>query len=56
MKEKKVKTVSLCQQGSCCPVVRLTGESVEIGEKDNLCILTEEQWEILKEKILCREI
>jgi len=56
MKENKVKIVSLCQQGSCCPVVRFTGESVEIGEKDNLCVLTKEQWEILKGKVLSREI
>jgi hypothetical protein len=29
---------------------------VEIGEKDNTCVLTKEQWETLKDKILKREL
>jgi len=29
---------------------------VEIGEKDNACVLTREQWEVLKEKIKTEEI
>jgi len=29
---------------------------VEIGEKDNTCVLTREQWEVLKDKILKKEI
>jgi len=29
---------------------------VEIGEKDNACVLTREQWEVLKDKILKKEI
>ncbi len=50
------KIVTLCREGSCCPVVRITDEHVEIGEKENLCILTLDQWEILKDKIQSREI
>jgi len=29
---------------------------VEIGEKDNACVLTREQWEVLKDEILKKEI
>jgi len=53
---KRVKIVSLCHPGSCCPVVKIDEEHVEIGEKDNLCILTKSEWEVLKQKILNREI
>ena len=51
-----MKIVNLCAQGSCCPVVKIADTQVEIGEKDNTCILTKEQWEVLKEKILNKEI
>lgn len=51
-----MKIVSLCGEGSCCPVVKITEEQVEIGEKDNLCILTKAQWETLKEKVLKKEL
>ena len=47
-----MKIVVLCREGSCCPVVKITDEHVEIGEKDNLCVLTKGEWEILKEKIV----
>ena len=53
---KKMKIVTLCREGSCCPVVKITDEHVEIGEKDNTCVLTKEQWETLKEKILKKEL
>ena len=53
---KKMKIVTLCREGSCCPVVKITDEYVEIGEKDNTCVLTKAQWETLKEKILKKEI
>ncbi len=52
----KVKIVTLCQEGSCCPVVKITNEQVEIGEKDKICVLTKSQWETLKQKILNKEI
>jgi hypothetical protein len=51
-----MKIVSLCGQDSCCPVVKITEEHVEIGEKDNVCVLTRSEWEILREKILNKEI
>ncbi len=51
-----MKIVSLCKEGSCCPVVKIADEHVEIGEKDNVCVLTKSEWETLKQKILNREI
>jgi hypothetical protein len=51
-----MKIVSLCAAGSCCPVVKITDKQVEIGEKDNICVLTKEQWESLREKILNKEL
>ena len=51
-----MKIVSLCAKDSCCPVVKITDTQVEIGEKDNRCILTKDQWETLKEKILEKEL
>ncbi len=51
-----MKIVSLCGQDSCCPVVKIADEHVEIGEKDNICVLTKSEWEALREKILDREI
>jgi hypothetical protein len=51
-----MKIVSLCQPGTCCPVVKITDEYVEIGEKDNICILKKSEWETLKKKILEEEI
>lgn len=51
-----MKIVRLCREGSCCPVVKVSNEQVEIGEGDNTCILTREQWEALKEKILSEEL
>jgi hypothetical protein len=51
-----MKVVTLCKEGSCCPVVKITETQVEIGEQDNLCVLTREQWEALKEKVLSKEL
>ncbi len=51
-----MKIVSLCGQDSCCPVVKIDDERIEIGEKDNICVLTKSEWEVLKQKILNREI
>lgn len=51
-----MKIVKLCREGSCCPMVKISQDKVEIGEKDNTCVLTTEQWEILKEKILGKEL
>ena len=51
-----MKVVTLCKEGSCCPVVKIADEHVEIGEKDNVCILTKSEWETLKEKIINKEV
>lgn len=51
-----MKIVSLCRDCQCCPVVKIEDERVEIGEKDNICVLTKSEWEVLKEKILNGEI
>jgi hypothetical protein len=52
--------VSLCVDGVCdppkCPVVDVQEDRVLIGEKDNTCTLTREQFDILKEKIRNNEI
>jgi len=51
-----MKIVNLCSTGSCCPVVKIMDTKVEIGEKGNSCVLTKEQWETLKEKIVKKEL
>ena len=53
---KGMKIVKLCKEGSCCPEIRISDTQVEIGEKDNTCVLTQVQWGILKEKIITKEI
>ena len=52
----EMKIVNLCSCGSCCPVVKVTDDHVEIGEEGNLCVLTSEEWETLKSKIMSKEI
>jgi hypothetical protein len=51
-----MKIVTLCKEGSCCPVVKITDDKIEIGEKGNLCVLTREQWEAFKAKIINKEL
>ncbi len=51
-----MKIVTLCAEGSCCPVVKVTDERIEIGEPGNLCVLTPSEWEVLKSKIVSKEI
>jgi hypothetical protein len=51
-----MKIVNLCGSDSCCPVVKITDEQVEIGEEDNTCVLKKDEWEVLKKKILDKEI
>jgi hypothetical protein len=53
---KELKVVRLCKEGSCCPEVRVERDKVTIGEDKNICTLTREQWDILKEKIVNKEI
>ena len=45
------KIVSLCGSCSQCPVVKVRDKEVEIGEEGNLCVLTREQFEELKDKV-----
>ena len=51
-----MKIVSLCGTCQQCPMVKITDSRVEIGEKENTCVLTKAQWETLKEKILKKEL
>ena len=51
-----MKVVKLCREGSCCPEVKITDTKVAIGEKGNNCVLTLEQWKILKERVLSKEL
>ncbi len=51
-----MKIVELCKEGSCCPVVKIADDRVEIGEEGNLCVLSKDEWETLKAKILSREV
>jgi len=51
-----MKIVSLCGACESCPVVKIDDEHVEIGEQDNVCVLTKSEWETLKQKILNKEI
>ena len=51
-----MEIVSLCHCCDACPVVKIDEERVEIGEKDNTCVLTKSEWEVLKQKILNKEI
>ena len=52
--------VSLCIGDFCipnkCPVVDVQEDKVIIGEKDNICTLTKEQFGILKKAILNKQI
>ncbi|MDH7506879.1 MAG: hypothetical protein QHH15_03725 [Candidatus Thermoplasmatota archaeon] len=52
--------VTLCIGDVCvplkCPVVDVQEDKVIIGEKKNICVLTKEQFNILREKILRGEL
>jgi hypothetical protein len=52
--------IVLCTDDTCvpqkCPTVDVAGDTVKIGEKDNICTLTKDQFNILKEKIKNGEI
>ena len=51
-----MKVVSLCTACEHCPVVKIDDERVEIGEKDNICVLTKGEWETLRQKVLNGEL
>lgn len=48
--------VYLCGERGCCPYVEIMGEEVIIGEEGNRCILTKEQFNELKKKIIEGEL
>ncbi len=50
------RIIELCKECDKCPVVEISDTQVKIGEKGNLCVLTKEQFEILKEKIKSGEL
>lgn len=56
----KIMKVTLCIGDVCiptkCPVVDVQEDKVIIGEKKNVCTLTREQFNILREKILRGEL
>ena len=58
-RSEKMKVV-LCNDGVCvppkCPTVAFTRDAVIIGEADNSCRLTKEQFAIMKDKIKKGEI
>ena len=47
---KKLK-VYLCGEKGCCPSVEIKEDAVIIGEEDNMCTLTHDEWNELKTKI-----
>jgi hypothetical protein len=51
-----MKTVSLCGGATCCPVVKLGEDDVQIGEKGNLCRLSKTEWNMLVEKVRAGEL
>ncbi len=51
-----MKKVTLCHDKGCCPEVIVEDTKVTIGEKDNICVLTKTEWEILREKVLNGEL
>jgi len=50
-----LKIVKLCVDDSC-PVVEVGEDRVKIGEEGNLCILNQDEWKVLKEKIISGEL
>ncbi len=55
-----IMRIVLCTDDTCvppkCPTVDVLGDTVTIGEKQNVCTLTRQQFDILKEKIKNDEI
>ena len=51
-----MKIITLCSCGLCCPVVKRADDHVEISEEGNLCVLRLDEWDILKNKIVNKDI
>ncbi len=43
--------VYLCGKNGCCPSVEVLNDQILIGEDDNTCILSREQWNDLVDKV-----
>lgn len=50
-----VRIVKLCVDESC-PVVEIGEDYVKIGGEGNLCVLKQDEWKVLKEKIISGEL
>lgn len=48
--------VYLCGEKGCCPSVEVTDCGVTIGEDENTCTLTHDQFDSLKQKIKAGEL
>ncbi len=48
--------VYLCGEKGCCPYVEVGEETVIIGEEGNMCTLSKDQFNALKEKIIKGEL
>ncbi len=48
--------VYLCGEKGCCPSVEVKNDCVTIGEDNNICTLTKEEWNALKDKIKSGEL
>ena len=51
-----MKIVTLCREGLCYPVVKVTDERTKTGEKDSIYISMNDGREILKQKIINKEV
>lgn len=52
---ENVRIVKLCVEESC-PVVEVGEDYVKIGDEGNLCVLKQDEWRVLKEKIISGEL
>jgi len=48
--------IYLCGEKGCCPYIEIRDNEVIIGEEGNMCRLTKEEFDILREKIKRGEI
>jgi len=48
--------IYLCGEKGCCPCVELKDDCVVIGEGNNRCTLTIDEWNELKNKIINGEL
>lgn len=48
--------IYLCGEKGCCPSVEVKDDHVVIGEGDNRCTLTTDEWNELKNKVINGEL